>query len=108
MTPEVKVKKKVVTILKKRGAYYFYPVMGGYGRSGIPDIICCWHGHFIGIECKAGSNKPTALQEAEMQKIKDVGGTTLVINELNLNDVEEVLNLTESKYGNNNDARPSD
>ena len=108
MTPEVKVKKKVVAILKKRGVYYFYPVMGGYGRSGIPDIICCWHGHFIGIECKAGSNKPTGLQEAEMQQIRYLGGTTLVVNELNLNDVEEVLNLTESKYGNNNNARPSD
>lgn len=108
MTPEAKVKKKVVTILKKRGVYYFYPVMGGFGRSGIPDVICCCKGHFIGIECKAGSNKPTALQEAEMQKIKDVGGTTLVVNETNLDEVEQVINLIESKYGNSNNARLSD
>jgi hypothetical protein len=108
MTPEAKVKKKVVTLLKKRGVYYFYPVMGGFGRSGIPDIVCCCKGHFIGIECKAGSNKPTALQELEMQKIRDVGGTTLVVNEDNLNDVEEVLNLIESNYGNSNDKRRSD
>ena len=38
MTPEAKVKKKVTEILKQFGAYYFYPVTGGYGMSGIPDI----------------------------------------------------------------------
>ena len=34
MTPEAKVKKKVIAQLKLMGAYYFYPVTGGYGRSG--------------------------------------------------------------------------
>jgi Holliday junction resolvase len=91
MTPEAKVKKKVVDVLKSNGAYYFYPVTGGYGRSGVPDIICCYHGVFIGIECKAGSNKPTPLQEAEMRKIRDAGGITLVVNETNINEVDTLL-----------------
>ena len=30
LTPEAKVKKKVVAQLKELGAYYFYPVTGGY------------------------------------------------------------------------------
>ena len=30
-TPEAKVKKVVVRQLKLLGAYYFYPVTGGYG-----------------------------------------------------------------------------
>jgi len=85
------VKKKVVDVLKSNGAYYFYPVTGGYGRSGVPDIICCYHGVFIGIECKAGSNKPTPLQEAEMRKIRDAGGITLVVNETNINEVDTLL-----------------
>ncbi len=37
MTPEAKVKKKVSIVLKNLGAYYFYPVTGGYGTSGVPD-----------------------------------------------------------------------
>jgi hypothetical protein len=44
MTPEAKVKKKVVEQLKQLRAYYFYPVTGGYGRSGVPDIIGCYEG----------------------------------------------------------------
>lgn len=90
-TPESRVKKQVVEILKREGVYYFYPVTGGFGRSGIPDIVCCLNGRFFGIECKAGTNKPTALQEAEMARIRLAGGKTLVVNETNLNDVKELV-----------------
>lgn len=83
-TPEKKVKDKVVTLLKEAGAYYFFPATHGYGRSGVPDIIGCLEGKFFAIECKAGSNKPTALQEREMQRIRDTGGNTLVVNETNI------------------------
>ena len=38
-TPEAKVKNKIKQILKDYGAYQFSPQTGGYGRSGIPDII---------------------------------------------------------------------
>jgi Holliday junction resolvase len=82
-TPEGKVKDAVVKILKERGAYYFFPVTGGFGRSGVPDVVACYEGQFIGIECKAGNNKPTALQFAEMAKIDKAKGVTLVINENN-------------------------
>lgn len=91
MTPEAKVKKKVVDVLKKGGAYYFFPATGGYGRSGVPDIVGCYRGVFFAIECKAGSNKPTALQEAEMRKIREANGITLVVNEDNINDVVILL-----------------
>jgi Holliday junction resolvase len=91
MTPEVKVKRKVVALLKEMGAYNFFPVMSGYGRSGIPDIVGCYKGHFFAVECKAGDNKTTALQELELQKIRDAGGIALVINEENIAYVETAL-----------------
>ena len=91
MTPEAKVKKKVVDVIKKNGAYYFFPATGGYGRSGVPDIVGCYRGVFFAIECKAGTNKPTALQEAEMNKIKQANGCVLVVNEDNIGDVEILL-----------------
>jgi Holliday junction resolvase len=93
MTPEAKVKAKVVKTLKERGVYYFYPVTGGFGRSGIPDIICCVKGKFLAIECKAGKNKPTPLQEMEMQKIRAAGGVAMVVNETNTQDVVIILDM---------------
>jgi len=84
MTPEAKVKKVVVQQLKERGAYYFYPVTGGYGRSGVPDIIGCLGGAFFGIECKAGKNKTTALQDKNIEEINKAGGYAIVVNEDNM------------------------
>jgi hypothetical protein len=91
MTPEAKVKKKVVQQLKLLDAYYFYPVTGGYGRSGVPDIVGCYRGKFFAIECKAGTNKPTPLQELNITQIKQSGGIALVVNEENINDVYTAL-----------------
>lgn len=91
MTPEAKVKKVVVQQLKLMGAYYFYPVTGGYGRSGVPDIVGCYAGKFFGIECKAGKNKPTALQQKNLEDISKQGGLALVVNEHNMRDVGEWL-----------------
>ena len=91
MTPEVKVKRVVVAQLKELGAYYFYPVTGGYGASGVPDIVGCYQGKFFAIECKAGSNKPTALQQRNIDAIAAQSGMVKVINETNMNEVTEWL-----------------
>lgn len=90
-TPEKKVKTWVEAVLKAAGAYYFFPATHGYGRSGVPDIVACLGGQFIGIECKAGNNKPTALQERELERIRDAGGFTLVVNETNFYELEQLL-----------------
>lgn len=82
-TPEKKVKDKVVGTLKKAGAYYFFPATHGFGRSGVPDVVACVDGAFLGIECKAGKNKPTALQVRELEAIRMAGGVAVVVNEQN-------------------------
>ena len=92
LTPEKKVKNKVVQILKQYEAYYFFPATYGMGRGGGPDIVCCCRGNFIGIECKAGSNKPTPLQARELTAIKEAGGISCVINESNLSLLTNILN----------------
>ena len=91
MTPEAKVKKKVVAQLKEMGAYYFYPVTGGYGQSGVPDVVGCYKGIFFGIECKAGSNKPTPLQDKNLTDIRKQKGIAVVINEKNVDNIRGIF-----------------
>lgn len=90
-TPEKKVKDAVVAILKDYGAYYFFPIGTGYSSSGVPDIIVCYAGRFIAVECKAGHNTITPLQERNINMIHRNGGVAVVINEGNIHVVEEVL-----------------
>lgn len=78
-TPESRVKATVRKELDRAEVYYFMPAANGYGRAGIPDFVCCINGYFLSIECKAGANKPTALQEREMENIRKAGGMALVI-----------------------------
>lgn len=98
MTPEGKVKKKVLDLLTKNGAYYVMPVTGGYGRSGVPDVIACLLGSFIAIECKSGKNLPTALQLKAINDIRSAGGRALVINEDNLEDLEFVIKFIQGEF----------
>jgi Holliday junction resolvase len=83
-TPESKVKKSVKNVLESLGAYYVIPVTSGFGRSGAPDFLVCLNGRFIGIECKSGNKRPTALQLDNLEQIEKCGGLSLVINEENV------------------------
>jgi Holliday junction resolvase len=91
MTPEGKVKKRAKEHLDTAGAYYFMPATGGFGRSGVPDIVGCLNGVFFAIECKAGKGIPTALQEREMKNIRKAGGQAWVVNEENVDTVPQWL-----------------
>lgn len=89
MTPESKVKAKVVKLLKERGAYYAMPIGVGYGNAGVPDFLVCYKGVFIGIECKAGKGQTTALQDKHLEDIRTAGGKSLVVRE----DLSELVKL---------------
>jgi Holliday junction resolvase len=101
MTPEKRVKQKVVAVLKSMGAdvYYFFPMTGGYGRSGVPDIIGCYRGAFFAIECKAGKNTTTALQDKELASIRTARGAAWVVNENNVDAVGAMLMLAGADKG---------
>ena len=90
-TPEKLVKKQVSRVLAELGVYSFYPVTSGYGTSGVPDIVGCYRGRFFGIECKANGNKPTTLQQINLDKIAATGGIALVIDEKNVASLAELM-----------------
>ncbi len=86
MTPEGKVKKQVKAILDKHKPYvwYFMPVSRGMGRSGIPDIIACIQGQFVGIEVKAATGRLKGVQKLELTAIESAGGIAMVVDPSNI------------------------
>lgn len=97
-TPEGLVKDKITKVLKEYGVYYFFPATHGFGRSGVPDVICCYKGRFIGIEAKAGKGTTTALQDRELRLIKEAGGVSLVVNENNIDELKQVLEEMRNEF----------
>ena len=99
-TPEKKVKRKIVDILKQYGMYYFYPVTGGYGASGVFDIVSCFNGVFIGIEVKATpKNRPTKLQSRNALQAKASGGIVLLVHNENLHVLRDLLEELQNDSG---------
>ena len=90
-TPEAKVKAKIKDLLKQHGIYYAMPVGTGYGNSGVPDFLCCVQGHFLAVEAKAGKGRATALQLKHIGQIQAQGGTALIINEENIDELNTLL-----------------
>lgn len=97
MTPEGKVKKRVTDMLKGYAprVYYFMPQMGGFGKSGVPDIVACVGGTFFGIEVKADmkKNPPTALQMKNLEQIRGADGAALVVDANNVEELRTMLEL---------------
>ena len=55
--------------------------------------MACINGRFIGIECKAGKGKTTALQEKNLNAITQAGGLSIVVNEKNVDDLLMLLGV---------------
>lgn len=88
-TPEGRIKKRLDTMLKSEGVWFYSPQAGPFGAAGIPDRVAVVAGMFVGIECKADkTKKPTKLQQACMKQIEQAGGKCFVVYDVDT--IEEV------------------
>jgi hypothetical protein len=74
--PESKLGDKVKTAFEKEfPGIYLVKIHGGpYQESGIPDMVGCYQGRFIGIELKIEGNVPTEKQKDHLRRIEISGG----------------------------------
>ena len=81
----------ILKYLKSLNNCFAFKEHGGmYGTAGIPDIICCLNGRFIGIEVKRPGGKVSKLQEVTMKKINTAGGIAFVA--YSVDDVHKTIN----------------
>ena len=67
------------------GCFAFKEHGGMYGTAGLPDIICCYRGRFIGFEVKTPDGRLSKLQETTIAKIREAKGEAFKVTS-----VEEV------------------
>ena len=95
MTKEYNVKQKVKAILKSLGkdVTYCMPMGTGYGNSGVGDFVFCYKGKYHEIECKAGDNELTALQEKRQRDVFAAGGKATTVKEHDIPFLKEWITL---------------
>lgn len=86
---ETNLQKKIQEYLVSKGAYEFKVHGSAYMKAGIPDIISCYKGRFIGIECKVGKNKMSKVQEEHRDQILAAGGIHILAYKLE--DVQKII-----------------
>lgn len=94
VTPEGKVKKRLIAKLKELGqfCYYYMPVQNGMGQTGVPDIMATIQGLTFAFECKATpKQQPTSLQAMALQAIDLAGGMAFVVDNESIDVVEDLI-----------------
>ncbi len=72
--------EKVKKYLDERNDWHLkYWGGGGFTKSGIPDLLVCDCGRFLGIELKADNGKPSLLQLYNLKKIREAGGIGVLL-----------------------------
>lgn len=80
MVSEANFQKKIIKYLESIDAYVFKHNASAISKAGVPDIICCYKGLFIGVEVKKDNkSKPTELQKYNLNKINKCGGVGIVL-----------------------------
>ena len=80
--------KKYLTINKQWYVKYF---ANGFTKSGIPDILSVVNGHFLAIEVKSETGKPSELQLYHIEKIKQAGGHAVIVKPSQFEELKELI-----------------
>ena len=94
MAREKNIENSIKRYLKSKGAYYFKHHGNQFSQVGVPDIISCYKGRFIGIEVKNEIGKTSPLQDVNLKMINEAGGIGIIAR--CVKDVKEVLENVET------------
>lgn len=111
MTEEANFQNKVIKYLKKMGIYHVKYWGGGiYTKAGVPDILACVNGYFMGIELKATKGKVSELQYWNRDEIRKSGGVSIILYPDQFEDFKKFINilLDEPKTSNHDDQNKFD
>lgn len=85
---EAEFSRKLQKILRGRGWWVVKYHASRYTPEGIPDLLCCYKGQFIGLELKRDNkSKLTQWQTLVGHRIQEKGGLFYRVDPTNYEDV---------------------
>lgn len=99
MAQEKTFENKVKKYLESKGAWFVKFFANSFTKAGIPDILACVNGYFVGIEVKAQNGKPSELQLYNVSKINEAGGFAMILYPSGFSEFKEFIdNLTHDTF----------
>ena len=101
MAGEKNFENKIKQFLKDEGCWFVkYWAGAAFTKEGIPDLLICCNGRFIGCEVKAKNGKPSELQIYNIKKIQEAGGIAMVLYPNQFDEFKDLIRKL--KRGENN------
>lgn len=79
MAEEKTYENKIKKHLTERGCWFVKYFANRNTRVGVPDILACVNGYFVGIEVKASNGRPSELQVWNRDQIRNAGGICVIV-----------------------------
>ena len=79
MAQEKNFENKIKRYIEELGGWQVKFFANRMTKNGIPDLICCVGGYFVGIEVKAQNGHPSALQLHHCSEIRKAGGFAFIV-----------------------------
>ena len=91
---------KLIKLIEKNNGYVVKFNASAISKTGVPDLLACINGKFIGLEVKKENGKPSEIQLWNIEQIKKSGGIAMVVKP---SDYENVKKLIEKLGDDNNE-----
>lgn len=82
---------KVKDFLNENGCWVLKTWSNGVQRSGVPDLLICCNGYFLGVELKAETGKPSKLQLWNIDKIREANGIAMVLYPCQFDEFKQLI-----------------
>ena len=91
MAAEKNFEERIKKFLESENCWFVKFFANAYTKSGIPDLLVCCNGHFLGVELKGPKGRPSELQKWNIQKIKEAGGIAMVLYPKDFDDFKQLI-----------------
>lgn len=75
---EKTVENQIKRYLDRLGVWYMKVHGSAFQKAGVPDLIACIGGRFVGIEVKRPGGRVSPLQKLNIEEIQRSGGVAFV------------------------------
>ena len=89
MKSEAQVQAEILNCLRELGPACWVIKAAVCNERGVPDILCCYRGRFVGLEVKTAKGRISVPQRVQNQRIRTAGGRAVVVR--SVADVRVVL-----------------
>ena len=89
MKTESQIQALILKFLRTLGPACWVVKAAVCNERGVPDIICCYRGRFVGFEVKTSKGRISGPQRVQNERIRRTGGRAVVVR--SVADVRVVL-----------------